>query len=37
MMVPHGMRIKEVTVSRMRAERAVLEAGEMRRPNKVRE
>ena len=36
-MVPHGMRIKEVSVSRMRAERAVLEAGEMRRPNKVRE
>ena len=35
-MVPHGMRIKEVSVSRMRAECAVLEAGEMRRVNKVR-
>ena len=36
-MVPHGTRIKEVSVSRMRVEYAVLESGEMRRPNKVRE
>ena len=34
-LVPQGTAIKEVSVSCMRAERAVLEAREMRRPSKV--
>ena len=34
-LVPQGTAIKEVSVSLMRAERAVLEAREMRRPSKV--
>ena len=34
-LVPQGTAIKEVSVSHMRAERAVLEVGEMRRPSKV--
>ena len=32
LLVPYGTIIKEVSVSRMKAERAVLEAGEMRKP-----
>ena len=32
LLVPHGTIIKEVSVSGMKAERAVLEAGEMRKP-----
>ena len=35
MLVPQGTAIKEVSMSHMRAERAVLEAIEMRRPSKV--
>ena len=32
LLLPHGTIIKEVSVSRMKAERAVLEAREMRKP-----
>ena len=35
--VPHGAKIKNVSVARLLAERAVLEAGEMRRPDLVSE
>ena len=35
--MPHGAKVKNVSVARLLAERAVLEAGEMRRPDVVSE
>ena len=35
--MPHGAKVKNVSVARLLAERVVLEAGEMRRPDVVSE
>ena len=36
-LVPKGLKLKEVLLSRLMAERAVLEAGELKKPAKVEE